>query len=673
VAAENKLDFVIAAHIQGMEQLSGLINRVSALEKETQRLKTANTGLAASTDAVVKNGTRYNNMLDAQSKALRQHRQGTQQLGMQVNDFFTSVSTGASPMQAFAQQLGQAGYAMSMMGGVTGRVGAFLAGPWGAAVLIATMLIGPLTAGLMEMSKATDKVGESTQKTSGYLGELNERYKGDLDEFVSSLNLTSEEMQKLGDLTITLSDLVVAFFQVAGREIVNLSEVVAEKLGFSFEQFQKDTRDSISSTMRATVREVASIYAAFAAAYKAIVILWENLPDALGNAVYATANAVIGAVEGMINRSIAALNDFLAQTNPILRMAQMAGFNVIGTVSLDRLANPYAEANRKAGEKVGEAFGAGYEESFTRAMGWMGKFWQNVEDRAAENAKSGYRDAAKKAGFLDPDKAGAGRGSRAAGKKSDPYENIRKLVAYELKKDKWIAQERLKSAKWLDGELTKIENNSDARRNDNLEIMQAKLQDMTKQTLGMIDSQRAEMEKSFESIGNTVSDAFKGMLTGAMSWKDGMRGIINAVIDELWRLYVVQQIVGMVTKFLGGAFGHGSAMAGVSAGAKSLAGMFPGNANGTPSWRGGMTWVGERGPELINVPRGASIIPAHRAQNMAGGGMTINVDARGSADPAAVRRQVEQGILEAAPAIIAAAEARTVAGLRRPKLGGVMQ
>src|SRR3546814_14104595 len=27
------------------------------------------------------------------------------------------------------------------------------------------------------------------------------------------------------------------------------------------------------------------------------------------------------------------------------------------------------------------------------------------------------------------------------------------------------------------------------------------------------------------------------------------------------------------------------------------------NAKGTPYWKGGMTWVGERGPELVDLPR----------------------------------------------------------------------
>jgi tape measure domain-containing protein len=32
------------------------------------------------------------------------------------------------------------------------------------------------------------------------------------------------------------------------------------------------------------------------------------------------------------------------------------------------------------------------------------------------------------------------------------------------------------------------------------------------------------------------------------------------------------------------------------------------NANGTDNWRGGLSWVGEKGPELINLPKGSSVL-----------------------------------------------------------------
>jgi phage-related protein len=57
----------------------------------------------------------------------------------------------------------------------------------------------------------------------------------------------------------------------------------------------------------------------------------------------------------------------------------------------------------------------------------------------------------------------------------------------------------------------------------------------------------------------------------------------------------------------------------------------PNNAEGTDNWRGGMTWVGERGPELVNLPKGAQVIPNDRA--MSGGSIrlgAIHIDARGT-------------------------------------------
>ena len=43
------------------------------------------------------------------------------------------------------------------------------------------------------------------------------------------------------------------------------------------------------------------------------------------------------------------------------------------------------------------------------------------------------------------------------------------------------------------------------------------------------------------------------------------------------------------------------------------------NAGGTDSWRGGLTWVGEAGPELVALPRGSQIYDAQESQQMTAG------------------------------------------------------
>ena len=44
------------------------------------------------------------------------------------------------------------------------------------------------------------------------------------------------------------------------------------------------------------------------------------------------------------------------------------------------------------------------------------------------------------------------------------------------------------------------------------------------------------------------------------------------------------------------------------------------NASGNENWRGGLTWVGEAGPELVALPRGSQIYSNQESRQLAGGG-----------------------------------------------------
>jgi len=74
-----------------------------------------------------------------------------------------------------------------------------------------------------------------------------------------------------------------------------------------------------------------------------------------------------------------------------------------------------------------------------------------------------------------------------------------------------------------------------------------------------------------------------------------------------------------------------------------------GNATGSSYWRGGLTWVGETGPELVAVPRGSQIFPAGESRRMAADGMnginiTINANVASDVDVASLARRVAQEI-----------------------------
>ena len=52
------------------------------------------------------------------------------------------------------------------------------------------------------------------------------------------------------------------------------------------------------------------------------------------------------------------------------------------------------------------------------------------------------------------------------------------------------------------------------------------------------------------------------------------------------------------------------------------------NAAGTDNWRGGLTWVGENGPELALLPRGTQITSASESRELGGDTIIVNVSAR---------------------------------------------
>ena len=69
----------------------------------------------------------------------------------------------------------------------------------------------------------------------------------------------------------------------------------------------------------------------------------------------------------------------------------------------------------------------------------------------------------------------------------------------------------------------------------------------------------------------------------------------------------------------GGASGTGSGVIGGSP--MQLSGAVGQNAEGTDNWRGGPTWVGEKGPEIVNLPRGAQVVPNGKT----GGGNVVHI------------------------------------------------
>jgi len=89
----------------------------------------------------------------------------------------------------------------------------------------------------------------------------------------------------------------------------------------------------------------------------------------------------------------------------------------------------------------------------------------------------------------------------------------------------------------------------------------------------------------------------------------------------------------------------------------------PGNANGTAFHPGGLMEVGERGPEILQVPRGGRVIPNHELRQAGAQRLQVEVVANNNGFGAMVRNAAGQVVAEAAPSLMAGSAQVTTAQL----------
>lgn len=110
-------------------------------------------------------------------------------------------------------------------------------------------------------------------------------------------------------------------------------------------------------------------------------------------------------------------------------------------------------------------------------------------------------------------------------------------------------------------------------------------------------------------------DAFKGIASDLLAGKSAMESFSNA-LNKIANKLMDMALDSLWSKAFGGLGGGGGL------GGAGLLSILPKFASGTDFAPGGMALVGERGPELVNLPRGSQVIPNHELPGM--GGITIH-------------------------------------------------
>jgi hypothetical protein len=177
--------------------------------------------------------------------------------------------------------------------------------------------------------------------------------------------------------------------------------------------------------------------------------------------------------------------------------------------------------------------------------------------------------------------------------------------------------------------------------------------------------QLAEEQKAAQDLANSLSDtfasSFEGFVNGTKSAKDAFKSFTADILAQLNRLALRKvgdalfggngtsgpDFFSLLAKFLGGLGGGGSA--GLGSGAYTGP-SFGGFANGTNFAPGGAAWVGENGPERINLPRGSQVIPNNKIRDAGSTSVTVIQNIERNADTRAHRQSALNAFSTAAAA-----------------------
>lgn len=136
--------------------------------------------------------------------------------------------------------------------------------------------------------------------------------------------------------------------------------------------------------------------------------------------------------------------------------------------------------------------------------------------------------------------------------------------------------------------------------------------------LAEANEQIQKINSASQQFGSALSTAFSDAIFEAKSLND----VVNSLVKTLAKAALNSTIMSLFTPSAGGGLSAFAGLLGIGR-----------NAEGTDNWRGGRTWVGENGPEIVNLPRGSQVVPNSVAARSGGSvtdARTYNVDARGS-------------------------------------------
>lgn len=390
-----------------------------------------------------------------------------------------------------------------------------------------------------------------------------------------------------------------------GALVLGITAAVAAANIFRDELAQIFGRDIVADAKKG----VNFIIGAFVGGFNGIKAAWAQLPAAIGDVVFTTAAFVLKGTELMVNKVIKMISDFIGSVyDGMSGLASKVGidlgkFGGIGEVSFGQISNPFKGKAMEAGSIIAS------EMSAAQGTDYVGGVTDMIA-RGASAASEKLKGLAKDLVDVDEKakKGGKGGGGQSEAEKySDIVDGANRRIA-SLKAE----QEGLGMTEQAAAALRYEQDLLNQAQQRGIELTAAQKTELTGLAEKMAATEaetkaaKEQLEFAKDATGGFLSDLRSGLRSGEGFWRsfgNAALNVLDKIIDRGQDLLVDGLFGG------GGGKGGGGILGAVFGGLGKLLGF---NANGTNHWRGGLTVVGERGPEIVNAPRGSQIIPNHR-------------------------------------------------------------
>lgn len=529
-------------------------------------------------------------------------------LGYQLNDIGVSLYSGQSPMTVMVQQGAQIAQMYAGQGGVnaalkdTGRMvgGVATKHPLLTAAVLAT---GAALAGM------THEINESTKQT------------------------------------VKMGDVALAVWQVTRDGLMTILKPAIDAIAPWFDSAWDAVVKGVHLVGNAIVN-------GFRLAFLTVKTIFTSLPSIVGAGVIGAANAVLTAIESLINKALAGLQSMIDGVSGLIaKIPGMEGFSLgsIGTAPpMPKIDNPYADNLKEVWANFEK------EHAEIQQSDPLGTFYESVRKRAIENAR------------LREEKENKGKGGGKA--KKDESDAAAQLIE-QLNKELAVLQETDPIKKKMLEYSKELTGATAEQREAVLALVQALDQENTgfpaiTRTLKEYaeDAKRIGDDigdvfvSAFDSMGDAVADFVKG---GKFSFSD----LVGSILGDLAKLSIQKTILSPIANALSGALsglggsgggGFGAALAswlhhdGGRVGAGARLSIPAAAIAGAPRFHEGGGF-GLRSDEQVSVlQRGERVLNRRQTRDWeSGGGTVVNINARDANSFRQSRAQVAADISRA--------------------------